>query len=632
MTRVSLKIVGSSGQGINSIGEILAKGLKRSGYCVFGYREYPSLIKGGHASYQLDCSNSRIESAEEKIDILVTLNHHGLELNLRELKPGGIVIHSTPHWKFSADDLAHFQKHKITVIELPVDPILAKMKAKPILGNVLIAAFVWAALGLPMDALKTLVGERFAKKKDLLELNMKCIEEGFSYHQELPNQKPETKNQKPIHVELPPSNDIWKDHLLITGSAAMGLGAAHAGVRLYAGYPMTPSSPLLSFIADLQNKTGMVIKQAEDEITAAQMVSGAMHMGTRALTGTSGGGFDLMSETLSMNAIIENPTVFVLAQRPGPATGLPTWTGQGDLLMAIHTAHGEFTRCVLSVSDATDAFHLMPEAFNIAENYQISVIVLTDKQIAEALYTQAAYDQSIATVHRGLVTDPQHLAKLKSSDRYDVHAENGISPRWLPGTEAATWCAQGDEHSGDGTVDESARNAKLQLEKRMKKHAALLNELPEPDLYLGNSGEWVRSDSTPQLDLLIIGWGSTKGTVMDVLCSEQLRGKKIGYLHWTYLWPLKTERFLELKKKSSKVVLVEQNYQGQLGVLLAQEVGVKITDRILKYDGRPFFYDELLTAVTEHASSVRKGKNVFLATKGSKDTARRTRPGNEPRS
>jgi 2-oxoglutarate ferredoxin oxidoreductase subunit alpha len=248
----------------------------------------------------------------------------------------------------------------------------------------------------------------------------------------------------------------------------------------------------------------MVIKQAEDEITAAQIVSGAMLMGTRALTATSGGGFDLMSETVSLNGIIENPTVFVLAQRPGPATGLPTWTGQGDLLLAINTAHGEFTRCVISVSDSQDAFDVMPIAFNLAEEYQISVIVLTDKHIAEALFTQAPYNQEKAEIRRGIVTDPEQLKALKSSDRFDPHTPSGISQRWLPGTEAATWNAQGDEHSDDGSVDESAQNARLQMEKRMRKFEALTSVLPAPSLFMVSSGKRAPVTGEPELDVLFI--------------------------------------------------------------------------------------------------------------------------------
>ena len=295
-----------------------------------------------------------------------------------------------------------------------------------------------------------------------------------------------------------------------------------------------------------------------------------------------------MTETLSLNAIIENPTVFVLAQRPGPATGLPTWTGQGDLLMAVHTSHGEFARCVISVSDADDAFTLMSDTFNIAERFQISVIVLTDKQIAEALYTQAPYDMKKSKIDRGLlVTDPKKLAGLKSIDRYDPHAKDGISQRWLPGSKAATYVAQGDEHSGDGSVEEGSANAVLQMQKRMKKADALRASLEEPMLY---------GEENPEI--LLVGWGSTKSVVLDALQSNELSSKKIGYLHYRYLWPLKTDLLQKIAKKAKKVILIEGNYQGQLGILVRQECGLSIDCKILKYDGRPFFVDELISLVT----------------------------------
>jgi 2-oxoglutarate ferredoxin oxidoreductase subunit alpha len=386
----------------------------------------------------------------------------------------------------------------------------------------------------------------------------------------------------------------------------MGLGAIHAGVRLYAGYPMTPSSPLLSFTAELENKTHMVVKQAEDEITAAQIVSGAMYMGTRALTATSGVGFDLMSETMSLNAMIENPTVFVLAQRPGPATGLPTWTAQGGLLQATHCSAGEFARCVIAVSNSQDAFDLMPVAFNLAEQYQISVIVLTDKQIAEALYTQRPYDLEKAEIDRGrLVIDPEKLKRLKSSDRFNPHAQGGVSLRWLPGSEAATYCAQGDEHNSIGAVDESSLNTKSQMEQRLRKFHGLKAGLPAPKLSIGGHStttiDWM--DTGDEIELLAIGWGSTGDTFQDVMCSDKLRGRKIAYLHYTYLWPLRTQELQILAKRSKRIVLVEQNYQGQLGMLIRMECGLNIPNRILKYDGRPFFYDELLSSVVERCAS-----------------------------
>ncbi len=606
MHSIALKIVGSSGQGIDSIGEIIAKALKRSGYCVFGYREYPSLIKGGHASYQLDISDEKIESSSTKVDLILALNHHGLENNIGDLKPEGIFLHITPNWKFQDHEKEMIEKLHLSIIELPIEKTLTELKAKPILGNVILTAFAWSLLEQDVESLKTMVGEKFAKKKDLLALNMECIDRGVAMRNE----------HSELSLRLPEAKKEWRNQLLLTGSKAMGLGSVAAGVRVYAGYPMTPSSPLLTYIAAIQNETGMSIKQAEDEITAAQFVSGAMLMGTRALTGTSGGGFDLMSETLSLNGIIENPSVFVLAQRPGPATGLPTWTGQGDLLMAIHTSHGDFARCVLSVSNAEDSFLLVNEAFNIAERYQISVIILTDKHIAEALYVTPPFEASNVTIDRGnLVQDAEELRTLKASDRYDPHAENGISKRWLPGTCAATFVSQGDEHSADGSVNESSENAIAQMTKRMKKMDALRTSLPEPDLFVkekGENGTVVQKRNTEKIyppktpseneehrriDILLIGWGSTKSAVLDVLNTTEFKKNgeplTVAYLHFTYLWPLRTELLKDLLEKASMTILVEGNFTGQLGVLIKQETGIDIASKILKYDGRPFFRDEL---------------------------------------
>jgi 2-oxoglutarate ferredoxin oxidoreductase subunit alpha len=240
----------------------------------------------------------------------------------------------------------------------------------------------------------------------------------------------------------------------------------------------------------------------------------------------------------------------------------------------------------------------MPIAFNLAEQFQISVIVLTEEQIAEALYTQEPYDLQKAEIQRGkLVTNPEKLKALKSSDRYDPNAEGGISSRWLPGDDAATYCAQGDEHDASGTVSEAWSNAKRQMEKRMRKFHTLKSTLPQPymnvTLHGEQGGHWI--DENDEIELLVIGWGSTLGVMRDVMFSEELRSHKIAYLHYTYLWPLCTAELQRLAGRSKRAVLVEQNYQGQLGMLIRMECGLDITDKILKYDGRPFFYDELLS-------------------------------------
>jgi len=262
MTRVSLKVTGAQGQGVNSVGELCAKGLKRAGYCVFGYREYMSLIKGGHSSYQLDIGDAGIRSTETYVDILVCFNHHGLAKNLREVKQGGIILHQTPDWQFDAEDQRWVKDHTITVLELPTEKILKELTAPPILGNTLLTSVVWALLGQERAHLEKLVRERFARKGErVLQMNLSCIEQGYAFLK---------KQGKRTHVVLPAPKTQWESHMLLTGSQAMGLGVIHAGCRLFAGYPMTPSSPLLTFIADMQNRTGMVVKQAEDEITAVQ--------------------------------------------------------------------------------------------------------------------------------------------------------------------------------------------------------------------------------------------------------------------------------------------------------------------------------------------------------------------------
>ena len=576
MSRIAFKVTGAQGQGINSVGEMVARGLKRAGHHVFGYREYMSVIKGGHSSYQLDISDCHIESSQTQVDILVCLNYIGLKRDLPSIKKGGVLLHLIPDWKFSAEDQKILDDNLIQVLYLPIEKILKEHHSRPIVGNMCVVAVVWGLLGRDYDTLKEMVTERFSYKGEkVVELNHIFIDEGKKFLEE---------DAKGVSIEVPKPDPSCKDDLLLVGSEAMGMGMVHAGCRMYCGYPMTPSTPLLDYMASHQNETGVIIKQAEDEITAMQMVSGAAWMGTRAATSTSGGGYDLMSETLSLNGIIENPSVMVLAMRQGPATGLPTWSGQGDMLLSIFGSHGEYPRLVMAVSDCQDSFDLMPDAFNYAEEYQLPVTILTDKNIAEGLFMQPQYDLKKAKISRGnLVTDQKKLDALKSADRYDPNAEGGVSPRWLPGAKAETYCAQGDEHDGEGNVAEGIDNAIAQMNKRMKKMDTMKAVLPEPQLIGSQDPE-----------ILIVSWGSNRGPIVDVIKDQS----NIGYLHYTYLWPLKTEKLEALAKKAKKTILIEATYQGHLGKLISMECGLNLDEQILKFDGRPFFYDELLSKLS----------------------------------
>jgi 2-oxoglutarate ferredoxin oxidoreductase subunit alpha len=331
------------------------------------------------------------------------------------------------------------------------------------------------------------------------------------------------------------------------------------------------------------------VKQAEDEITSASMVVGASFAGTRAMCGTSGGGFDLMSETLSLAGISETPFVAVLAQRPGPGTGAPTWTAQGDLNMALHTGHGEFPRILLGTGDTTDSFFLTIEAHNLAEKYQTPVIVLTDKYLAESFYSTPAYDESQVKIDRGqMLKEGNEPDKTKL--RYQI-TENGVSDRWIPGDKISPFLASSDEHTEKGYSTEEGDEIATMISKRLRKLETIRAALPEPEIFGAN---------VEDADALVISWGSNKQPIIDVQKALAQDGVKIAYMHVKYLWPLKTEFLTETVKKAKKTICIEANSTGQLSNLIAFETKQDLPNRILKFDGRPFFFEELINSIKNY--------------------------------
>lgn len=591
--RKVLKIGGESGQGVNSIGEMLAKALKRAGYKVFGYREYPSLIKGGFkldqvSSYQIDFSDLTVRSSSNKFDLVICISRLAVHRFLKDINPGGILIHSLVRLNLTDEELDFINSNNISVIFVDALQKVKELGGTPIMENTYLVGIAWKFLGLPLDIVDEAFKIQFEKKPQILDINIKCLGAGYGY-------QPETE-VKHIEIKFEKHQD-WQDSVIVTGNETLGMGIIAAGVRAYFSYPMTPSSSILTFLADYYKDTGMLVKQAEDEITAAQMAVGAMHMGTRALTGTSGGGFDLMTETVSLAAMTETPFVCVIAQRPGPATGLPTWTSASDLNLAVFAGHGEYVKCVISASDYESAYLAIQNAFNISERYQIPVIVLTEKQIAESLYNFKELPKPIE-IQREIVSE-ELIANVKSADRYKI-TESGISPRWLPGQTIEAHVGNSDEHFEYGRLTEDAKESKLMMEKRMKKEQFLLKELPEPELFGDESG-----------DILFVGWGSVKSTVLDsfdiVKCqkpepeahSPLAKNLNCSYLHYEYVWPLKTEMLVKLKQNFKRVVLIENNYLGQLGNLLRMVAGIDFNERLLKYDGRQFFIEEVLDFINK---------------------------------
>lgn len=572
--RFVIKVAGESGMGINSVGEILAKSLKNSGMYVFAYREYPSLIKGGYASYQIDISDSKINSSSSECDILLSFSRVSLHKYLKTVRTGGSVIHSVIKVIFTPQEQKIIDERQLTVVYIPAREMAIQIGGNKIMANTVMLGAIWQALNLDLFQLKEMIEKQFTKKPDVIPGNIKCLEAGFIY---------DITGVNKSKLGLG-KTDNFTDDLLITGNHAISLGAVAGGTRVFYAYPMTPSSSILSYLSTITKETGMLVKQIEDEISVANMAVGSMFAGARTLIATAGGGFDLMTETVSLSGITETPFMCVIAQRPGPATGLPTWTSSSDLNIAVYAGHGEYTRLVLAASDIESCFLLTQVGLNLAEKYQIPVLLLTEKQIAESIFQVDKMPDALP-VERYILSN-EEAQQVKSEDRFGV-TDSGISPRWLPGQCDVVYKANSDEHTGDGSLTEEADEAWEMYSKRLKKEETLLAELPEPVVY---------GDSNP--DISFVGWGSVKNTMLDVMnILSEFTDKKIAYLHYEYLYPVKIEKLKEFGNNAKRLVLIENNATGQLGHILTSKSGIPFIERLLKCDGRPFFLEDVINFI-----------------------------------
>ena len=573
MERLKIRVVGHSGYGgLLSTGAIIAKGLERLGFYVVSDREYNSLIKGGFACQTINAGQRPIRSLSNVPDILVALDKPNLAHYIDTLRDGGTLVHGYVPERGIADIIKKAQARGINVVSLDAVAVTDEVGGTHRMKNTVLVGMVWKALGLPLEAINDEIKTQFSRKPEVIPPNLKCAKMGYE------------ASENHLPVTLPGS---VPERVFMDGNYAMTLGAIHAGVRAYYAYPMSPSSHLLSYMAKHAQEFGYVVKQAEDEITVANLALGSMHAGTRALCATSGGGFDLMTETVSLSGIIETPLVICVFQRPGPATGLPTWTGQGDLNLAMHGGHGEFARMVIAVSDPTDHFELIQHALNYAEVYQVPVIVLSDKVSAEQYQSIEPLQQGTVPIKRGLVPAAE-LKNLENKDRYRL-TESGLSKRWLPGQSDAYYFANGDEHNEEGILDETEAAGDMYA-KRCRKLDLVAANTPEPEVYGEPSGA----------TLSLVGWGSTKGPVLDAIDELAEQGLQVNYLHYSYLWPLKTDRLDKFFADNPNVHLIEGNYTGQLGNLIEQQTNHKFNGRLLKWNGRPFFTEDLAEYVNKH--------------------------------
>ena len=543
----SILIGGAAGQGLDTSAQILEFILKRCGYNVFTYRDYMSRVRGGHNFTQIRFSDEEINSFTEKVDIVLALNEETILLHKDRVKEGGVVI--------CDEDICHDDR----VLSFPFREIIKKIKNQKVYNTIGLGVIL-KYFNIPMDIAEGVIKKLF--KQRAFEDNLLALKEGYN----LIDGKYELKLKEDRKI-------------IINGNKALALGAIAAGCKFYCGYPMTPSTSILSYLSSISNEMGIMVDQVEDEIAALNMALGASYAGVRSMTGSSGGGFALMVEALSFAGIVEIPAVVVDAQRSGPATGLSTRTEQGDLRFVIHAGHGEFPRMVMALRNPEDAFYQTARAFNIADKYQIPVIILTDLYLADYTKTIEPFDFSKIKVERHISDGRNINGEYK---RYEI-TDSGISPRLIPGKiPGQVVLADSHEHDEYGHITEDPDIRTKMSIKRMKKLELLKDEIQEP---------WLIGEEKPKI--LIVCWGSTYGAVKEAVERLMKEGYSIGALVFGDIWPFPTKRLMELAKTADKIVDIEQNLTGQLDSLIKEETPYSSDYKILKFNGRPFSGEEI---------------------------------------
>jgi 2-oxoglutarate/2-oxoacid ferredoxin oxidoreductase subunit alpha len=567
----SIKIGGEAGQGIQTIGETLAKVFSRAGYHVFSHQDYESRIRGGHNFFQIRFSEKPVMSSKVKMDILVVFDRESIFLHEKEISENGRIIYDSASLK---------EKNESTqFIDIPFAGLALEHGGSRIMSNTVAVGAVLGMLGIGLDKLFSIITDTFGKKgEEVIKANINSAQAGYDY-----------AVKQCIECSFSAAS-FSAPRMLIAGIEAIGFGAIASGCKFYSAYPMTPSTGIMNYIAGKEEEYGIIVEQAEDEIAAVNMALGASFAGVRAMTGTSGGGFALMVEGLSLAGMTETPVVIALGQRPGPATGLPTRTEQADLNFALYTAHGEFQRVILAPGTPEQAFYLTNKAFDIAEKYQIPVIIIFDTYLADSEWTYEGFDLSKVKFMDYRI----HGEAFRNISEYKRHidTENGISPLGVPGDSKHLVVTDSDEHDEEGHIIEDAGTRIKMVNKRLFKKMPLLKQEIAPPVFYGND----------KPDIVIAGWGSTYGVMKEAVDSIS-KGKSIAMLHFSEIYPFpSTEKFnyLDVLKNAKLTICIENNATGQFARLMRTETGYEFKARINKYDGRPFLIEELIGEIDVH--------------------------------
>ena len=554
MSDFSILIGGKAGFGIDRSGFIIASMLNQMGYRIYLYRDYPSIIRGGHTFSIIRASDRKIASHKDKIDILLALNQDTLDLHKEKLTDNAIVILDSDSVKI--ENLPALSKN----IALPIARILKEENAPEIMRNSCIMGALCKASGISWDMLDKEFRKDFSKD---IDLNLKIARRGYDSASEI--YKIEFLNQK----KLP----------LFNGNEATGLGLIKGGLKTYIAYPMTPTSPILHYLAGLAEEFSLKVIHPESEISVMLMALGSSYCGERVAVGTSGGGFCLMTEGLSFSAMAELPVVVILGQRPGPSTGLPTYSCQTELHFALNAGQGEFPRLIVAPGDAEEAYYLAQIALNISWKYQVPSIILTDKNLGESTYS---FDSEIIP---DIKEEGPVLWDRKTPYKRYLNTENGVSPLAFVPEKGNVIKVNSYEHDEAGlTTEDPAETVKMQ-DKRLRKRGDLAEEI--------SKYEAVKAYGNKDSETILLCWGSNKG-----VCVEAAEKLNLKVVQPIFLSPFPTHQLEEAIKGAKKLIVVESNATAQL-VKLMNLYGLGADETILKYDGRPFSVDELEARLRE---------------------------------
>jgi 2-oxoglutarate ferredoxin oxidoreductase subunit alpha len=567
VTDITLTIAGQAGQGIDTASELLARALVRSGYHAFAYPDVMSRIRGGHNFTAVRVSDRPVYSGAGKFNALLAMDELSVDEHRGDMVEGGVIVAGPASERRKAN--GEQRSGEVGVLfPVPMAELAEKRGGTKTMANVVGLGALLALTGHPPDELQRLLKERFrAKGDEVVRQNLECCRAGTDYARE--------KFGGTCACALPRQAGRAK-RLLLTGNHAIALGALASGVRFYAGYPMSPSTSIMEYLAAKQADAGLVMEQSEDEIAAINTVLGASYAGARAMTATSGGGFSLMVEALGMAGMAELPVVIVIAMRPGPATGFPTRTEQAELLFAISASQDEFPRFVFAPGTAEEAFYATNRAFDLAGRFQVPAIVLSDQMLSDSFWTVPAFNLARVAASEDLDEQAWQGSPANSYKRYAVTGD-GVSPRLGPGFPGQLVHALGAEHDEDGFQTEDAGVRARMHEKRMRKSTGMAESLDAPTCYPEETAECA-----------VVCFGSTYGAAREAVDILRAERASVALVHLCELAPFPRERLMARLSAVRKVITVEGNSTGQLAALLRRKTGIKADAQVLKYDGRPF--------------------------------------------